>query len=132
MSGFTPGPWTLTEIHPSEMVDGTLVVHADRPVERIAISRRYTDASARQCIQFVGEAYFAAGHPESEMDANARLMAAAPDLLAACRAQHEAIDRLFAALIELGKDFYPSRSGQPWDAMVAGNAAIAKATAEGK
>jgi hypothetical protein len=58
------------------------------------------------------------------------------DLLAACKAQHEAIDTLFAMLIvatrsdrpsESGMAFMPSKSGQPWEALVAGNAAIAKA-----
>ena len=49
------------------------------------------------------------------------------DLLAACEAQHEAIDRLFAMLIECKKDFFPSKSGQPWKALNQGNAAIAKA-----
>jgi hypothetical protein len=60
------------------------------------------------------------------------------DLLAACKAQHEAIDRLFAMLIiatgsdrpsESGMAFMPSKSGQPWDALVAGHAAIARAEA---
>lgn len=39
-------------------------------------------------------------------------------------AQHDAIDRLFAMLAEAKLDFFPSRSGQPWDALVEGNAAI--------
>jgi len=74
-----------------------------------------------------------------ETPEDARLIAAAPDLLAACKMQHEAIDRLFALLIiatrsdrpsESGMAFMPSKSGQPWDALVAGNAAIAKATGE--
>lgn len=60
------------------------------------------------------------------------------ELLAACKAQHEAIDRLFAMLIvatrsghvRTEKGFMPTESGQPWDALVAGNAAIAKATGE--
>lgn len=60
----------------------------------------------------------------------------ASELLAACKAQHEAIDRLFAMLIEATKDqkphgFYPSESGQPWDAIKQGNAAIAKAEGRG-
>lgn len=62
------------------------------------------------------------------------LLEAAPDLLAACKAQREAIDTLFAMLITLTKDhephcFFPSKSGQPWEALVQGNAAVAKATA---
>lgn len=49
------------------------------------------------------------------------------ELLEACKAQHEAIDRLFALLIEKVPEFYPSKSGQPWEAVLKGNAAIAKA-----
>ncbi|HZO54910.1 MAG TPA: hypothetical protein VFB63_19540 [Bryobacteraceae bacterium] len=49
-------------------------------------------------------------------------------LLAACIAQHEAIDRLFAMLIaktmHAEKPFYPSESGQPWEAIQAGKKAI--------
>jgi hypothetical protein len=58
--------------------------------------------------------------------------AAAPELLSACKAQHQAIDILFAMLIRetaerTSKLFYPSKSGVPWDAMLEGNVAIAKA-----
>lgn len=55
------------------------------------------------------------------------------DLLAACQAQHDAIDELMARLIILTnrytphRVFYPSESGTPWDALRLGNAAIAKA-----
>lgn len=55
------------------------------------------------------------------------------ELLAACKAQHEAIDILFSMLI--AKDpvtapdrFMPSKSGFPWQAMLAGYVAIARAT----
>ena len=67
-------------------------------------------------------------------EANARLIAAAPEtkdqrdeLLKACKAQHEAIDRLFALLISHDSGFFPSKSGQPWQAILQGNAAIAEA-----
>lgn len=46
------------------------------------------------------------------------LIAAAPALLDACKAQHQAIDRLFAELIKRDKTFFPSKSGQPWEAVV--------------
>lgn len=49
------------------------------------------------------------------------------DLLEACEAQHQAIDRLFALLIEKDEKFFPSKSGQPWEAIQQGNVAIAKA-----
>lgn len=45
-------------------------------------------------------------------------------LLKACKAQHEAIDLLFAMLIKLDPQFFPSRSGKPWEALVQGNEAI--------
>ena len=67
------------------------------------------------------------GIPEDEEKANARLIAAVPDLLAACEAQHQAIDHLFALLITLNVNFLPSKSGQPWEAIQQGKAAIAKA-----
>lgn len=55
---------------------------------------------------------------------------AAPDMHEALKAQHEAIDLLFAMLIERDKTFFPSKSGRPWEAMLLGNKALAKA--EGK
>lgn len=61
------------------------------------------------------------------MAANARLIAAAPDLKEACLAQHEAIDILFAMLIEAKPGFLPSQSGKPWEALLKANAAIVKA-----
>lgn len=57
-------------------------------------------------------------------------IAAAPEMYEALKAQHGAIDLLFAMLIKRDKDFFPSKSGQPWDAMIQGNKALAKA--EGK
>ena len=45
-------------------------------------------------------------------------------LLKACKAQHEAIDLLFAMLIKVDPNFFPSKSGKPWEAVVLGNAAI--------
>lgn len=59
---------------------------------------------------------------------NARLIAAAPDLLAACQAQHKAIDYLLARLITLDDSFRPTQCAEAWPAAVAGNAAIQKAT----
>jgi len=54
-------------------------------------------------------------------------VAVAPKLLEACKAQHDAIDRLFAELIRRDPDFFPSKSGQPWEAIQKGNAAVAEA-----
>ncbi len=52
------------------------------------------------------------------------------DLYEACKAQHDAIDILFARLIELDKNFFPSKSGKPWEAIIQGSKALVKA--EGK
>lgn len=55
------------------------------------------------------------------------------ELLAACDAYHEALDRLFTRLIletrKPGNDtcFMPTRSGQPWDAATFGNVIRQKA-----
>ncbi len=65
---------------------------------------------------------------EDEAEATALLIAAAPDLLEACKAQHDALDTLFAMLIATKPDFFPSKSESPWEALLKGNAAIAKAT----
>ena len=48
------------------------------------------------------------------------------EILDALKAQHEAIDRLFAQLIERDADFRPSKSGQPWEAARKGNAVTQK------
>ncbi len=55
------------------------------------------------------------------------LLLAAPDLLAACQAQNAVIELLFAMLVRDIADFRPSKSGPPWEALIQGNAAIAKA-----
>lgn len=54
------------------------------------------------------------------------MILAAPELLAACKAQHNAIDILMAHLIELDPTFLPSKS-RIWPMLLQGNAAIAKA-----
>lgn len=54
-------------------------------------------------------------------------LSVASDLLAACKEQHKAIDQLFAWLIQLDPTFFPSKSGQPWEATVKGKKAIDKA-----
>lgn len=66
------------------------------------------------------------GGAEAEL-ANANLVAASPQLLAACKAQHRAIDFLFAMLIDLSTTFLPSKSGIAWEAITLGNQAIRKA-----
>jgi hypothetical protein len=63
----------------------------------------------------------------AEKQANSRLIAAAPELLSACKAQHEALDTLMARLIVKDPTFRPTTSSV-WPALLEGNAAIAKAS----
>ena len=48
-------------------------------------------------------------------------------LLEACKAQHDAIDLLFARLIALDPEFLPSKSGKPWEALLLAATAIKRA-----
>ena len=67
-------------------------------------------------------------HRAQESLANGRLFFASRELLAACKAQHNAIDILLAMLIERDHSFSPSKSSV-WPLLVQGSAAIAKAEA---
>jgi len=73
---------------------------------------------------------FPRGIAGCETKGNALLMKAAPKMHQALKAQHEAIDILFAMLIERDKSFFPSKSGRPWEAIRQGNEALAEV--EGK
>ena len=53
---------------------------------------------------------------------------ATTEILEALNAQHQAIDLLFARLIERDKSFFPSKSGPPWEAVQKGNALIQRLT----
>lgn len=72
--------------------------------------------------------------PPDEDEANERLAAkkiflavsAHDDLLAACKAQHEAIDTLLAMLVVRDHTFFPTQS-PVWPKLLQGNAAIVKA-----
>lgn len=105
MPNFTSGPWGVFDIWRRESPSGTMIGPQEYPV--CAMTGYYGP---------------------DQTPANARLIAAAPDILAACKAQHEAIDILFARLIQLDPTFFPSKSGLPWEAAASGHAAIAKAT----
>ncbi len=48
------------------------------------------------------------------------------EIIDVLKQQHEAIDILFAMLIQRDSEFYPSKSGKAWDACVKGNALIKK------
>lgn len=73
------------------------------------------------------EAYIIVPGVSKLKEAYPERFAQAPDLLAACEAYHEAVDRLFALLFLKDKNFRPSDSGQPWVAAKQGFYAIKKA-----
>jgi len=52
------------------------------------------------------------------------------EMVEALKAQHDAIDILFAMLIESVPGFFPTKSGKPWEAMLQGNAVLSRATGE--
>lgn len=71
-------------------------------------------------------ALFPNGIPTDNPEADCNLIAAAPDLLAACKAQHDIIDRLMVMVILKDPAFRPTKS-VAWPVILQGNAAIAKA-----
>lgn len=85
----------------------------------------------RQLTKGMFRVIYRVAYPDAEDIANARLLVHAAGLLAACKAQHDAIDWLFAKLITLtgqpgivvNEQFYPSKS-PAWPACVLGNEVI--------
>lgn len=100
--GHTPGPWKA-ERHDGA---GNIIIDTDTPVDR----GRLGIASVRR-----------ASNADHEVEANARLIAAAPDLLAACEA---AIVEFKAQGQALG-EYTPPEMVDTWNKV---DAAIIKAT----
>lgn len=79
----TPGPWTYVGIRPSKIENGVVSVDLDAPYEFYSVRRVYEDERGR-CTQMVADVVVTRGH-EAEAEPTARLIAAAPDLLAALK-----------------------------------------------
>lgn len=119
MSGHTPGPWAVCTQQPE-----------GNPYWLVGLTIGAADpGDARKvCTVHDWGIDWPVGTVQHDMTAaNARLIAAAPDLLEACQRQHRAIDTLMAMLIAFDTGFMPSQSSV-WPDLLAGNAAIAKAT----
>ncbi len=111
----TPGPWKL-KFEPI----GNPVDHADFPhAHFLAGEDDYWDDATNTGFHLSG----------IMNEDDARCMVAAPEMLAALKAQHEAIDILMAMLIPLDEKFMPTKS-RIWPMLLQGKAAIDKA--EGK
>lgn len=108
----TPGDWHL-ELGPGNGIAKPKILTESR--EKVIATIEFPNEVADTPEDFA-EAY-----------ANARIIWAAPALLQACEAQHKALDILMAMLIQRDTDFKPTTC-PAWTAVVAGNAAISKAS----
>jgi hypothetical protein len=110
-----------TNVRSAMVTDKFLYGHGPDPIE---LSAEVLMFSCADC----GESYTGEQGESARGAAVRRLQQAIPQMLTALRAQHQAIDTLFALLIaktmHAEKPFYPSESGQPWEAIQAGKKAI--------
>ncbi len=110
-----PAPWTAGPAYNND--GGWIGITANDPK-----TDQPHEAFAEVAIAMEGTAF---DDPvNNPLRANAQVFLAAPNLLEACKAQHEAIDRLMAMLIAARTGFLPSKSGQIWEALNQGNDAI--------
>lgn len=109
-TAYTPGPW-----HVEPQQDG--------------YSWEICTSSPGAWLMFLRSTREATSDERSEDFANARLMAAAPELLDALQKAHHTIDCLMAKCIAMDPDFMPTKS-RHWPAILAVSSAIAKATGE--
>lgn len=114
MSAHTPGPWAmrLSDNATPYITHGKCADGSEPGLD---------DLANRICVMpaEISQSY--------NSFANARLIAAVPELLEALEGEHQAIDWLMARLIELDPKFLPTKS-PVWARLVAGKAAIDKAT----
>ena len=73
---FTPGPWKYAALHAVDISDGKATPILDGPLTNFIVKRTYRDEQGRRCTSFIAEA----NSVLLEVSANARLIAAAPEL----------------------------------------------------
>ena len=109
----TPGPWTVED----PFVDYLSIVIGDQPYNWRFVAHVHTDLEKGGSVKVIGKA---------QMEANARLISAAPDML-------EALEALLAHYIEIADSgdcgFWDPRK-EP--VVIAATAAISKATGGGE
>lgn len=76
----TPPPWTVQPVHPYEIEDGTVIVDWDAEPQLWAIWHRYRDEQNRRVSQPIADVGLISTRRD-ECQANAHLIAAAPELL---------------------------------------------------
>lgn len=125
----TQGPWTESDwcaTGPTAAANHAAIDAVEKMVKD-GITEVFTRPVVQACG--VGKTVVCTvyGMSAEEAQENARLIAAAPELLGALEHQHRAMDRLLARVIELDPAFRPT-SWAGWTAVVQARAAIAKAT----
>lgn len=112
-----PEPWRIELNHPPleyVLLKDTIVIGTADGDYGVCLVGKRNPANAERIVACVNAL---AGWKQPE---------AAGEVLAACEAQHKAIDWLLARLIELDRGFMPTKS-PVWPMLLQGNAAIAKA-----
>lgn len=81
----TPGPWETFGARPVSVENGTVSIDHAATITHWPIKRVYRDEQGRRCTDHFAETYPCGRMAPEEVEANARLIVAAPDMLAALK-----------------------------------------------